>query len=316
MQLPAPPPLDGVTHEFVDAAGLRMHVALAGADDAPPLLLLHGWPQNWWVWRKVIPALTSRFRVIAPDLRGHGWTDAPLHGYEKEQLASDILALLGALGVERVTWVGHDWGGYTGFLAALREPQRIDRMLAMCIPHPWLGPDPRRMAMMLGYQGPISLPLLGPPIAARIAPRIIQAGRRDDALGPADVAVFMDHLPRRVSVAMYRTFLTREVVPVARGRYADAVLAGADDARHRCPRRDYARHRARAGRGPAGPHGRGCPGSRPLGSRATTSGRDRLVPARAVAPEGRGPRPGAGRLTGPPRRAARPAPDRSTPGSR
>ena len=224
MQLPAPPPLDGVTHEFVDAAGLRMHVALAGADDAPPLLLLHGWPQNWWVWRKVIPALTSRFRVIAPDLRGHGWTDAPLHGYEKEQLASDILALLGALGVERVTWVGHDWGGYTGFLAALREPQRIDRMLAMCIPHPWLRPDPRRMAMMLSYQGPISLPLLGPPIAARIAPRIIQAGRRDDALGPADVAVFMDRLPRRVSVAMYRTFLTREVVPVARGRYADAVL--------------------------------------------------------------------------------------------
>ena len=220
----APPPLEGVTHEYIDAAGLRMHVALAGADDAPPLLLLHGWPQNWWVWRKVIPALTSRFRVIAPDLRGHGWTDAPLHGYEKEQLASDILALLGALGVERVTWVGHDWGGYAGFLAALREPQRIDRMLAMCIPHPWTAPDPRRMAMMLGYQGPISLPLLGPPIAARIAPRIIQAGRRDDALAAADVAVFMDRLPRRVSVAMYRTFLTREVVPVARGRYADAVL--------------------------------------------------------------------------------------------
>lgn len=220
----APPPLDGVAHEYVDAAGLRTHVAVAGPEDAPPLLLLHGWPQNWWVWRDIIPALMARFRVIAPDLRGHGWTDAPLHGYEKEQLASDIFALLDALGVERVSWVGHDWGGYTGFLAALRAPERFERMLAMCIPHPWLKPDPRRMAMMLSYQGPISLPLVGPAIAQRIAPRIIQAGRKDDALGPADVAVFIDHLPRRVSVAMYRTFLTREVVPVARGRYADAVL--------------------------------------------------------------------------------------------
>ena len=178
-----PPPLDGVTHEFRDAAGLRMHVALAGPEDAPPLLLLHGWPQNWWLWRGIIPALAPHFRVIAPDLRGHGWSDAPGGGYEKEQLASDVLALLDALGVTRVTWVGHDWGGYTGFLAALRAPHRIERMLVLCIPHPWLPPDVRRLGLMLGYQAPISLPLLGPPIAARIAPRIIQAGRRRERLG-------------------------------------------------------------------------------------------------------------------------------------
>ncbi|MFX8848730.1 alpha/beta fold hydrolase, partial [Acinetobacter baumannii] len=80
----APPPLDGVTHEFVAAGALRMHVALAGPEDAPPLLLLHGWPQNWWLWRAIIPALASRFRVIAPDLRGHGWSEAPAGGYEKD----------------------------------------------------------------------------------------------------------------------------------------------------------------------------------------------------------------------------------------
>jgi pimeloyl-ACP methyl ester carboxylesterase len=222
---PTPPPLDGVSHEFIDAAGLRMHVALAGDEAAPALLLLHGWPQNWWLWRAIIPALAPHFRVIAPDLRGHGWSDAPVGGYEKEQLASDVFALLDALGVTQVTWVGHDWGGYSGFLAALREPQRIARMLALCIPHPWLKPDIRRLGLMLSYQGPISLPFLGPAIAARSAPRIVQAGRRrDERLAPDDVRVFVDHLPRRVTVAMYRTFLTREVIPVARGRYANAVL--------------------------------------------------------------------------------------------
>ncbi len=73
---PSPPELTGVRHTFLDVGGLRTHVALAGPEDAPPILLVHGWPQNWWTWRKVIPALTERFRVIAPDLRGHGWTEA------------------------------------------------------------------------------------------------------------------------------------------------------------------------------------------------------------------------------------------------
>jgi pimeloyl-ACP methyl ester carboxylesterase len=218
------PTLDGVRHEFVDAGGLRTHVALAGPEDAPALLLVHGWPQNWWSWRNVIPALAGRFRVIAPDLRGHGWTEAPPAGYEKEQLTSDLLALLDVIGIERTTWIGHDWGGWTGFLAALRAPDRIDRMLALCIPHPWTKPDPRRLAVLLSYQGPISLPLLGPRIAERIVARILQVGRGDDRLAMSDAAIFAGHLPSRVTVAMYRTFLTRELVPIARGRYADAVL--------------------------------------------------------------------------------------------
>src|SRR5437016_2669809 len=149
-----PPQLQGVVHEYVDAAGLRTHVALAGPKDAPPVLLVHGWPQNWWTWRSVIPGLAERFRVIAPDLRGHGWTEAPRAGYEKEQLVSDLLGVIDALGVGRVTWVGHDWGGFCGFLAALRAPERIERMLAVCIPHPWSAPTARRAAILLGYQVP------------------------------------------------------------------------------------------------------------------------------------------------------------------
>ncbi len=219
-----PPDLAGVTHQYVDAGGLRTHVAVGGAADAPPILLVHGWPQNWWVWRAIIPALAERFRVIAPDLRGHGWTEAPSAGYDKEQLASDLLALLDALGLTRVSWVGHDWGGWTGLLAALRAPERFDRLLAVGIPHPWTPPDPRRLAVMLSYQGPISLPLVGPVVAATMVRRILQTGRGGDPLPAVDVARFADHLPAEVTVGMYRTFVTREIVPIARGRYAGAVL--------------------------------------------------------------------------------------------
>jgi pimeloyl-ACP methyl ester carboxylesterase len=219
-----PPELPGVRHDYVDAGGVRVHVALAGPDDAPPLLLVHGWPQSWWEWRHVIPTLAERYRVIAADLRGHGWSEAPAGGYAKEQLASDLLALLDAMAIERVTWVGHDWGGWTGFLAALRAPQRFERMLALCIPHPWVAPDLRRLAVLLSYQGPISLPYVGLRIANPMIRAILQAGRGGERLGAQDVAMFADHIPPAVTVAMYRTFLTRELLPLARGRYANAAL--------------------------------------------------------------------------------------------
>jgi pimeloyl-ACP methyl ester carboxylesterase len=219
-----PPDLDGVRHDYLDAGGLRLHVALAGPEDAPPIVLVHGWPQNWWAWRRVIPGLINRFRVIVPDLRGHGWSEAPNAGYEKEQLTSDLLALLDVLGLERVTWVGHDWGGWVGLLAALRAPERFDRMLTVCIPHLWAKPSLRRLAVLLSYQGPISLPLIGPRAAEPMVRRILQTGRGGDRLQPAEVGVFAQHLPAKVTVAMYRTFLTRELGPIIRGRYADAVL--------------------------------------------------------------------------------------------
>src|ERR1700710_1360374 len=103
----------GVTHRDVVVDGVRLHVAEAGDGDGPPLLLLHGWPQHWWSWRHLIPQLAQTHRVIACDLRGWGWSSAPPGDYAKATFARDVLALLDAEGLERVTLMGHDWGGYT-----------------------------------------------------------------------------------------------------------------------------------------------------------------------------------------------------------
>src|SRR5262245_60995746 len=116
------PELPGVAHRFADLRGVRVHYAEAGSGD--PLVLQHGWPQHWWAWREVIGPLAERYRVICPDLRGCGWSSAPARGYDKATLAEDLLALLDALGLERVRLIGHDWGAFAGYLACIRRPER------------------------------------------------------------------------------------------------------------------------------------------------------------------------------------------------
>jgi pimeloyl-ACP methyl ester carboxylesterase len=226
--MPEIPQLPGVTHEFVDAGGLRTHVALAGDPEAPPLLLVHGWPQHWWCWRHVIGGLAERYRVIAPDLRGHGWTEAPKAGYEKDQLTTDLLATLDALGVEKATWVGHDWGAFTGFLAALRAPERIERLVAMCVPPPFASTrSPKTMAFVLAYQGTISTPLLGSFLVRRgLVGAMISRGRAQGKYTEEEVRTYDDIFRERphVTVGMYRTFVTREMLPLVRGKYAHARL--------------------------------------------------------------------------------------------
>ena len=131
------PHVEGVEHRFVDANGIRVHVAEAGAPDSPAVLLLHGWPQHWYMWRRVIAGLGDEYRLLAPDLRGFGWTEAPGHGYDGETFAGDQVALLEALGLERAHVVGHDWGGWAAMLLGILHPDRIDRMVVCNAPHPW-----------------------------------------------------------------------------------------------------------------------------------------------------------------------------------
>jgi pimeloyl-ACP methyl ester carboxylesterase len=212
------PHVAGVEHRFVDAGGLRTHVALAG--EGPPVLLMHGWPQHWYLWREVIPLAAPHARVIAPDFRGFGWTDAPRDGYRKDQLKRDILALLDGLGVGDFSIAGHDWGGYVGFLLALEHPERVRSFLALNVLPPWPSRDRRvaRDAWRFLYMPVLAIPGLGRRIGRAVAAR----GLRDSGLDPAEVDAFVSRLGR-VTEPLYGSFLG-ELPGLLRGRYSAAGL--------------------------------------------------------------------------------------------
>jgi pimeloyl-ACP methyl ester carboxylesterase len=203
-----------------------MHVAEAGRGD--PIVMLHGWPQHWYLWRGVIPLLAPHGRVLCPDLRGFGWTDAPDSGYDRETMARDVLALLDELGLERVRLVGHDWGGWIGFLLCLHEPQRISRFLALNIVPPWPARDPRNLleAWRGAYQIPLAWPWMGRLAVEHGAARLVLR-TASDAFSAEELDAFTERLKgdrARASELLYRTFLVREAIPVAAGRYSGQAL--------------------------------------------------------------------------------------------
>jgi pimeloyl-ACP methyl ester carboxylesterase len=122
---------------MLDANGIRMHTTTTG--QGPTVLLLHGFPDTHIVWRKQVGVLAAAgYRVLAPDLRGYGRSDAPggIHDYTLEKLRGDVLGLLDALDIDKVSLVGHDWGGLIGWQLAALAPQRIERFVALSTGHP------------------------------------------------------------------------------------------------------------------------------------------------------------------------------------
>jgi pimeloyl-ACP methyl ester carboxylesterase len=232
------PELDGVTHREVVARGLRFHVAEAGA--GAPVVLVHGWPQHWWMWRHVVPLLAPHARLVMIDLRGFGWTDAPPGAYDKQTLTDDLLAVLDALALERVCLMGHDWGAWSGFLACLAEPERFTAFLALGSPRPGGLPSARQLLEVwrFGYQVAIASPVLGRRLVAdrRFVERVIVGGAvQRQAWTPEDLrafsAVLAEPARARASVGLYRTFVTREVARTPRGRLRvpTRIMLGARD---------------------------------------------------------------------------------------
>lgn len=120
----------------LEANGARFHALAEGAEDGPLVLLLHGFPESSRHWRHQLPALAEGgFRAVAPDLRGYGESDK--HGpYDVETLARDVAGLVAALGRERATVVGHDWGGAVAWVAAHHAPDLVERLVVLNCPHP------------------------------------------------------------------------------------------------------------------------------------------------------------------------------------
>jgi pimeloyl-ACP methyl ester carboxylesterase len=224
--MPPMPHVEGMTHRYVRVGDVTLHVAEAGA--GPPVLLLHGWPQHWYVWRDVAPRLAEDHRVICPDLRGFGWSDAPPGEYRKQTLADDMIALLDALELERVDLIGHDWGGWIGFIMCLDHPQRFKHYLALNINPPWPGrlePSALPRLLRLWYQALNAAPVLGPAVIAHtpyIRTLITAGAVHRDAWTDADLehysAVLREPARTRASMHLYRTFLLRELVPFVRGQ--------------------------------------------------------------------------------------------------
>jgi pimeloyl-ACP methyl ester carboxylesterase len=131
---------DTFTSRYVDTGRLRMHAVIGG--DGPPLLLVHGWPETWYAWRMMMPALVRDFQVVAVDQRGIGLSDKPKDGYDTGTLARDLVALMDVLGHRRFAMYGTDVGMPIAYALAADHPDRLERLVVSEAPLPGVSPSP------------------------------------------------------------------------------------------------------------------------------------------------------------------------------
>jgi len=223
------PEIPGVRHDHLDLpTGVRVHVAETGPPEAPVVLCLHGWPQHFLIWRHLWPELSSRYRVICPDLRGHGWSGWPDDGdFRKARFADDTIALMDALGIPRAHVIGHDWGAWTAMLLGLGHPERVQSLLALSIVHPW---QPTATALKnlwrFAYQLPLSTPWLGERLVRRegFVRWVMRTGWGDDSTWDEDAARSYEATMRgpagaRASHLVYQSFVVSEISAPLRGRF-------------------------------------------------------------------------------------------------
>ena len=130
-------PVDGVTFRFIEANGIRMRIAEAGSS-GPLIHFAHGWPESWYNWRHQMRYFVEAgYRVVAPDMRGYGKSDAPegVGEYDIRKLTDDMVGVLDALEEETAVMVGHDWGAIVAWNAVLIHPDRFSALVAMSVPY-------------------------------------------------------------------------------------------------------------------------------------------------------------------------------------
>src|ERR671911_728405 len=121
------------SHNMVSVNGIQLHYVTGGQGD--PIVLLHGWPETWYEWRHIMPALAKNYTVIAPDLRGLGDSSKPLSGYDGNTTAEDIYQLLSKLGLnQKIYLVGHDVGVLTAYSYAASHPNNVSKLVILDVP--------------------------------------------------------------------------------------------------------------------------------------------------------------------------------------
>lgn len=126
-------------HRHARTNGVTLHVAQAGPEDGPLVILLHGFPEFWYGWRKQIPALAEAdFRVWAPDQRGYNLSEKPrgVRSYGLDVLAQDVIGLIDAAGAEKACVAGHDWGAAVAWWLGIHYPDRLEKLAILNVPHP------------------------------------------------------------------------------------------------------------------------------------------------------------------------------------
>jgi pimeloyl-ACP methyl ester carboxylesterase len=174
----------------------------------------------------VVPLLAGEFRLICPDLRGFGWSDAPGRGYDHETFAADAVVLLEALGIERAGVIGHDWGGFTGFVVALHHPERVTGLLALGTPVPWLRLSPAALAASWRTWYAWVLATAGRRLLMQrpgLAYRMLRAGAPDEVISAHDAEVYAERLrpPERAKASqlLYRSYVRSAAELPLRRRY-------------------------------------------------------------------------------------------------
>jgi pimeloyl-ACP methyl ester carboxylesterase len=128
--------IDNMTfsHHTASVNGIQMHYVIGGQGD--PVVLLHGFPQSWYEWRHIMPALAKNYTVIAPDLRGVGDSSKPITGYDGKTTAEDIYQLTSQLGFNQILLVAHDVGSQTAYSYAAAHPNNVSKLVIMDFPFP------------------------------------------------------------------------------------------------------------------------------------------------------------------------------------
>ena len=231
-----PPALPGVEHRWIATpAGIRIHVALAGPADGAPLMLVHGFPQHWWEWHALIgPLAADGYRVIVPDLRGAGWSDAPHGAYLKAEMGDDLAHVLDALGVGPVKVAAHDWGGPVAFCMLLAHPEKVSGFLGFNTLAPVIQLDAGMLkhSWAFWYQFPILAPGIGPRILGHRDGRYLRMLQGWVSPGytwpEEDTQLYLGQLqdPAKAYAQSqwYRTFQLRELA-AWRTRYTDARVS-------------------------------------------------------------------------------------------